>query len=594
MSDPSDVRKSLVRLGFVGVVAVCPWLPVTAATDTFEAELGSINWFRVVWIVPAWYGLGAVVSYSVFDSLAPISVFAFHFLLLAAAATGSLPAAGSVDLLVLASGVFVVLVGGYLANRFAEVVRYWWLGRENYLLPFEEIYEVDEENGRREKLVGMDRSESVLLMGNSQSGKTATIKLLMEQMQQSPDDAFVVLDAKGDEAGGVDGTMGQYQRILERKGYDYIQLSLRNPDVHWNVFREAPIDEPEKWDEAYQRVAKALFHDDGQRGQNQFFHDAAQQVFKGILLHLMRESPDEYYPSNETLVEFCQSNDPEDLEELFRDHDDLRPIATQISSEAEKMSLGVYAHVQQKVSEMFRGSFAERGDFSIREYMQDPSGYRLLLNMPQSHAEVMEGLYRFFLDWSIAFALSRRRVEDDDAACYYVLDEFSALPKLDRIDSLINRGLEFNVRTLVGLQAYSQIKNVYGEEAEGLLSSFSNAVLLDPGNDSNSKEFILESIGQRHVERKVNRPEGRFEVMGDRQETTVEKRYPIDESEFNGMQPGDAFVFQRGTGYIYGNLHEIDDVRHKFKRAHSFSLPWQRWTQDRGESSIDDTASPQA
>lgn len=575
MTDTSDFKQVINRLGFMLVVVVFPWIPFVAASDSFNAKLGKVNWFRVIWVVPLFYITGLVVLFFVLPGWQTSMLLMYHIEVLLFLYYGELTSRlSNIEMVVFAGG--LVTLGGvaYTVNRYAEAIRYRYLSDEYYLLPLEELYETGGD-AKREKLVRVPRADSLLVMGNTQSGKTTTIKLLMEQLEQSGDDAFVVLDAKGDK----DGKNGQYQQILEEANQEYVQLAYRNANVQWNIFREAPAYDEDLQEEAYRRIAQALFPGGDDKGANAFFYEAAQEVLTAVMIMMMRDSSRGRYPHNADLLNYFQENGVEEIRDDLKEHRDLQGVASQLDVRAEGMALSVYGHVNQQISKTFVGSFKKPGDFSIREYAQDPQGRKLLLNMPQSHDDVLEPLYRFFLEWSIQFGLDRSRVEDPDAAMYFVLDEFSSLPEISNLESLVNRGLEYNTRTIVGLQSYSQLPSKFGEAGgRELASGFSNAIMLRP-NDQETIDFMRSRIGKVHEERDIQRGKGRFEVFTDEKTTTTEEIYPIDEQKVRNLEPGEVYIDRPGKGYLFGKLYQIEHIRGKYERARDVQYPWE-WARE--------------
>lgn len=264
------------------------------------------------------------------------------------------------------------------------------------------------------------------MLGETGSGKTETIKLLAHQMQADPDEAFVIFDYKE-----------EYQTFFDDD--NVIRLSSRDSDVTWNVFRE--LEEPEDCDE----IAEAIFAG----AEDDYFTRTAIQVFADILrLLYQRGFRNNYMPTNFDLVKFLNDTDAQGLRVLLEDEG---LSATKHLPEDVEATSNIVSMIEERVHKVFTGDFAKEGDFSIREYMANPQGTKLVLDFPIERSSSVQPVFRLFIDWSIRFGLTTER------GSYYVLDEFAALPELDMLERLINAGRAYNCYAILGVQAIPQL-----------------------------------------------------------------------------------------------------------------------------------------
>lgn len=61
---------------------------------------------------------------------------------------------------------------------------------------------------------------------------------------------------------------------------------------------------------------------------------------------------------------------------------EYRAAAEAIDPNAERQFAGVFANFQQVIADLFRGDFAQAGEFSLRESIADPQGLPLPLDFP--------------------------------------------------------------------------------------------------------------------------------------------------------------------------------------------------------------------
>lgn len=301
-------------------------------------------------------------------------------------------------------------------------------------LPVNHINETDHLDGRLlRRLIPLDLTGSVGILGATRSGKTNAAKLLVDQLRDQADEQtpFIIYDHKTD-----------FQDHLDDDAY--ILLSGRDADVQWNVFEEVESDQE------CEELARELFPapTDG----SDFFADASRQLFAAVLKVMRREAPDGTTPTNDDLVTWIESTTVEELADTLAEHPDLQGITDYIDPDAAEQSQGVMASFRKEIRNMFQGDLCEAGSWSIRQYVADPQGKVLIIDYPQRLGESTKPLIRFTIDWAIRFAL-----DDGEQSAYFVLDEFARLPPLRRIGDLVNVGAGQDTRALITLQSVAQL-----------------------------------------------------------------------------------------------------------------------------------------
>lgn len=532
-----------------------PWVYAILERANFhDFKFDGLHRSRALWLVPLFYLVGAVGTVLLFPAHLQL-LWAFHVLLLAQIAEVLLHQAGyltglslplSEQFTPLRVGGFVVVLGSavYAAQR----LRSWDTERElrriiddgNYVLPFQGLSAASDRMSLS-RFVPLRKDRSILVLGETGAGKTETITLLTYQMQAGTDDPFVVFDYKG-----------EYQENFEQD-HDHenlIYLSSTDATEYWNLFaeieREADIDE----------IGRALFpHTDG----SEFFSQAGRQLFVAVVTYLHREAQaSDTTPTNADLVAFVQSTDKQEMHERLTDYSDLTAAASAIDPDSERQAAGVYANFQQVIADLFRGDFAEAGEFSIREYIDDPQGRTLLLDFPITEGDAVQPAFRFFIDWAARFALAN---EQDT---YFVLDEFARLPGLRKIGDLINAGRGRNTQLLLGVQSVAQLHDTYGKDrANALLSGLVQSVIMRVG-DAASVEYAQSQIGREEQRRSVpvhdrdGRSVGRQELQ--------DETHPIVESDLKRLDDGEAIVVVP-DGWLRGLIARFETVQTELERA---------------------------
>jgi hypothetical protein len=436
------------------------------------------------------------------------------------------------------------------------------LNPERFALPF-----------RDGSVATADRDRSILVLGETGSGKTEAIKLLADQFPEQKNAPVVAFDYKNDyklffgnddptsgaitDGGAVETQAGEPPAPDENE--DLIIISLEGSTQTWNLFEEVE-DESD-----FEEIGRALFAEEEREATNPFFPKAARQVFVATLKYLYRwgnASEDNPDPSNELLVTTFEDRGVEELYKILKNNehsDGLSGAAANISPDAPRQATGVYGHLQTLVSEVFKRDFAEAGEFSIKEYMKNPDGRTLILDFPIDRGESVKPIFRFYIDWAIRYGL-----DDTDQEAFFILDEFQTIPGLERVERLVNAGRARDAYGILGLQSKTQLHDTYGKaEGEAILSGLAQEVLLRPG-DSASVEHIRSRTGRRQRQRLVQGPTsfigqqltGRTAMFN---QVTTEEEYQLSEAELQQFKPGEAIVLTQEE-WRRGRLFPIDEV----------------------------------
>jgi energy-coupling factor transporter ATP-binding protein EcfA2 len=366
--------------------------------------------------------------------------------------------------------------------------------------------------------VELEKDRSVLVLGETGSGKSKAIEILAHQMESGDSEPVVAYDYKQD-----------YQQFFEK----VIRLSAVGSDRYWNVFKEIRDEDDCK------EIAKAIFS----TAENNYFTNSAAQVFEGVLIMLHRwGEADDYEPSNLDLLEYVNSADVDTLRQDFEEAE--LSMKKHMSEEAEA-SQNIVSNLEMQVSQVFCGDFAKEGDFSVREYMHDPQDHALIFDFPIDKSASAKPIFRLLIDWSIRFGMM------DDRGAYFILDEFAGLPRLSMLERLVNAGRAYNCYAIFGVQAVSQLNSTYGrDDAESLLSGMAQEIHLRVGDESSVK-YIRHRLGKAATIRGGDGYERRSEehAMSSRTIQQLEAGRGIVHTT-EGWQRGQLYMLEEVEGSI--------------------------------------------
>lgn len=428
------------------------------------------------------------------------------------------------------------LTGAYVpsvrARRLARIMHDGYIA-----LPLSDVYEDTRDEKALRDDVALEKNRSTLVSGKPGAGKTNFIELLLEQIERGEDEPLVVFDYKRD-----------YQQYLAEHDMEYIRLTPSGASRYWNVFQETEGTDLED----YLEVSKTIFS--GQE-QGKYWTVAAAQVMAGVLTLLDRELGSAgVMPTNRDLVEYLRTHEAEEIHNDLSRHENLASAAQHIpDNAADAQAAGVISNVQVALMEMFLADFAEEGEFSVREYMEDPDGV-LVLDMPPERQETTAPVFGFLLDWCIRYSLQ------DDRQCTFVMDEFARLPELKQLDALVTQGRSYNAQAFAGVQSIAQVRETYGDDgAESLLSGFNQVVLMQPqSGDSATIEFSLDTVGAETVDKRVMTVDDGGSPAGSTTEQS--EVYPVTRDDFVEFAPGECVVVRRDGSWVHGRVPLVDDV----------------------------------
>ncbi len=348
-------------------------------------------------------------------------------------------------------------------------------------------------------------SKHMMLIGGTGCGKTNTFLHLVRQIKtkMTSDDVMIVFDTKGD-----------YQKeFYEHKNDRLISVSTELNDGldKWNIFKEILVDglRKEAIESNISEIAWGLFSESiSKNNSNPFFPNAARDLFAAVLTCLVRKTgykPEliEKYMDNEYLRNFFDSLTVGVLKSLFKDQNDQISVLTYLGDGENPQGLGVLAEMQTVVRKIFVGDFAEKGDFSIREFVRHRGAKTLFIEYDLDRGSTLTPVYKLLIDLALKEAMganAKQRANESRGGNVYVFcDEFKLLPDLQHIDDAVNFGRSLGVKIFAGLQSIEQMSENYGESrGKNIIAGFST-VMSFRANDESTRQFTTGKYGKNYV-----------------------------------------------------------------------------------------------
>lgn len=342
-------------------------------------------------------------------------------------------------------------------------------------------------------------SRSLLAVGSPGVGKSVGLLQIAGELRDaaSDRDVFVFFDTKGDYA----HRLGRPRDVVLSYG--------ENATVAWNIFEEIMaegVSDDAVYDNAYE-IATMLFSEKIQNAQNPFFPKNGRDIVMGLLyaLTMRRVSGTDRTQSldNRALAEFFRKKfTVNEIAQALRQFERTEGLITSFSNGGSgavmtPQSQGVLAEAAEVGREIFKGSFARGGDFSIRRFVRERGGRALFVEYDLAKGYTLLPIYRTLCDMVLKEALSRGSGEQQGRV-YVFMDEMRLLPGLQYLENAINFGRGMGLTVIGGIQNSSQIAQVYGDAAmRSILDSFGTMLVFNTSNGE-TRRLIEERIG-KHV-----------------------------------------------------------------------------------------------
>ena len=375
-------------------------------------------------------------------------------------------------------------------------------------------------------------SKHTLFIGGTGCGKTTLFYHFVSQIKRAMtnDDVMIIFDSKGD----------FYSKFYDPKADLVIGNSKQylKQSAHWNIYKEVLAD---GWNERdfimnTQEICKSFFHERTQNTTNAFFPNAARDLLAAIIISFIRagiadETRKRKYFYNNELKMFLDLSDRQMLINFLKTRPDTAAIISYIANDSPQ-SQGVISEMYSIVREILVGVFAERGAFSMREFVRKKGNKTLFIEYDLSIGSTLTPVYRLMFDLALKEALGRNKAQGN---VYLICDEFKLLPHLRHIDDGVNFGRSLGVKVFAGIQSIEQLYEIYGQSRGRNIAAGFSSVYAFRSNDTATRNFVTGLFGKNIVLEQYQRLDNQM-VEEKRNGQTVE------DWDMNSLKIGEAIV----------------------------------------------------
>ena len=377
-----------------------------------------------------------------------------------------------------------------------------------------------------------------LLVGSVGSGKSSLMETFQDSIlryAEQQGDTVVIFAAKPTALN------------VRRPGDPVIAVSSTESDCCWNLFRELNASEvPEL---TLREIAEALFAEAKEKSSQVFFPEAAQDWFYQAARFMYDQSQKNGMSlSNEDLLAFLSRtpiSEPETQTgwlELAERYPMYFSALRDYIGDGSAQGAGVLSEMRTMISRTFYGSFAEEGTFSALQAIRQ-GGKRLFLYYEYDKAHSALPLFKLILDLMLQQSLSGRITHKT----WFLLDEFSQLPKLEHLIDALSFGRDSSgrgcggVRLMAAVQSVQLLTRHYSElEAKTLASLFPNLISLRV-MDPMTRAAMADRYGTARVIY-------RYVGEGNRPVSTDTDQKVVTDADFSALlKPGQAIMSLPGV-----------------------------------------------
>lgn len=339
-------------------------------------------------------------------------------------------------------------------------------------------------------------SKHLMLIGGTGCGKSNVFYHIVSQLQKnmSAKDVMIIFDTKGD----FFNLFGKNEDLLIGNSFCYTERSCK-----WNIFKEIVADgwDDERIEQNVQEISWSIYREAIGKSKDPFFPNAARDLFAAVLLSMLKTGKndpnykkDTFY--NSELKRAFDESTIIDIKRVIETQPSLSSVLSYIGDGTGSQALGVYAELLGSFRKLFTGIFADRGTFSIRNFVKEKGGRVLFIEYDLALGNILSPIYSLLFDLALKEALGRSNHEGN---VFLICDEFKLLPYLQHIEDGVNFGRSLGVKVIAGLQSINQLTEVYDEYRGKNIAAGFSTIFAFKANDVNTREYVTNLYGKNFI-----------------------------------------------------------------------------------------------
>lgn len=390
-------------------------------------------------------------------------------------------------------------------------------------------------NGKQVEVVGSIKfnkeleTKHTLIVGSSGSGKTVILRRLYRGIKEhslklSPEKKQKIKMI-------IHDTQGDWIRAFYNSETDYIFNPLDIRHMNWNIFSII------KTIADLRKISSALIPENPKI--DPLWIESPRAIFEGGMKVCIAEKN-----MNNASLKALFRLDRESLLEKFRVVEGCESAYNYLNGAGQADN--VFSNFMSYIRLLDGVLNSENKEFNINEFLEKGTGTIFLGNF-MSIQDVVSPFISLFLDSLTSNLLEMKN--DEDRRIHFFLDEFASLKKMDSVVNLITKARKNGGCVYLGLQTYTQMKEIYGENLASTIFGNTSTKMFFQVSDTETKKYLSDTIGEKEEEvSTVSNSTGTEENRDGQSYNAQIMRSPaVLESEFTSLQEHQFYFFQRGS-----------------------------------------------
>jgi len=313
---------------------------------------------------------------------------------------------------------------------------------------------------------------NIFVHGSVGTGKSETIKRLLDQIRRSGDRA-IVLDK------GCD-----LIRFFYRYEQDTLLNALDERDGGWDLWADCQTPAH------FETLAAALIPMPVFGGGDPFWINAARTIFAAAA-YQMRNDPER---STLKLLKVLLTSEMDAIKNILQGTE----AETLMSDKIEKTAISIKSVLATYLKSLKYLRNKPEG-FSIRRWINDDShqNWMFISSLSDSH-ETLKPLISGWLD--IAANALTSLTPSRERRIWIILDELPSLHQLPCLPGALSEARKFGGCFVLGMQSVAQLRKLYGRDAAEELSGLCNTRVFFRTPTSDTANWISKELGQCEIE----------------------------------------------------------------------------------------------
>ena len=318
------------------------------------------------------------------------------------------------------------------------------------------------------------QEQNTLVIGSTGSGKTQLISDLVAQIRKKGE-RLIIYDKKGD-----------YLSWFYNKEKDFILNPFDKRGEKWNLLNEV------EHVGMLKTLAESFIPNRGERsGENKIWDESARFVFGEIAKKIINK---EGACSNKALVDKILKKDLTELSEYLKDTDAQNIMSTN----SKKIAMSIIFVLTTHLNSLSLTKGEKEDSFSVRKWMEgkDTDSALFITNKAEFEGELAP-LESAWFEIVINSILSGE--QNNKKKTWIIIDELATINKIPSLQKGLAAARSYGGCFVLGIQNISQLKEIYGINSTGIISSECNTRCIFKTNDPETSKWVSDNLGQEEI-----------------------------------------------------------------------------------------------